>query len=255
MVIMSDPFDIADRVAMVTGASQGLGRAFAMTLARRGAKVCLAARSAARLDKVLDDISKAGGAAHAVALDVLDHDSINAAVTEAERHLGAIDILVNNAGVAVQKPFLEQSEADWDAVVDTNLKGAFLVTQSVARGMAERRSGTIINIASMMAHATITQLTPYAASKGGLAQMTRNMALELARYGIRVNAIAPGYIGTEMTDAFFGSPAGLRVISEIPMRRLGATEDLEGPLMLLCSDASRYMTGATVLVDGGFLLR
>lgn len=254
MNTMSDPFDIAGRVAMVTGASQGLGRGFAMTLARRGAKVCLAARSTAKLDKVLSDISKAGGTAHPVALDVLDHDSINAAVSEAERHLGAIDILVNNAGVAVQKPFLEQSGADWDAVIDTNLKGAFLVAQSVARGMSERGSGTIINIASMMAHATITQLTPYAASKAGLVQMTRNMALELARYGIRVNAIAPGYISTEMTDDFFTSPTGLKVVAGIPMRRLGKPEDLEGPLVLLASDASRYMTGATVLVDGGFVL-
>ncbi|MGB3864882.1 MAG: glucose 1-dehydrogenase [Xanthobacteraceae bacterium] len=252
---MGDLFDITGRVALVTGASRGLGRQFATMLAQRGAKVCVAARSVAKLNAVLEDIHGNGGTACAVALDVLDADSISAAVATTEQNLGAIDILVNNAGVAVQKPFLEQSEADWDAVIDTNLKGAFLVAQKVAQGMAERRHGTIINVASMMAHATIAQLTPYAASKGGLVQMTRNMALELARYGIRVNAIAPGYIETEMTDAFFRSPAGLKVISEIPVRRLGAPEDLEGPLMLLCSDASRYMTGATVLVDGGFLLR
>lgn len=252
---MGDLFDIAGRVALVTGASQGLGRRFAMILAQRGAKVCVAGRSAVKLDPVLEDIRKFGGTACAVALDVLDFDGIGAAVSTAEQCLGPIDILINNAGVAVQRPFLEQSEADWDAVIDTNLKGAFLVAQKVAQGMAGRRGGVIVNIASMMAHATIAQLTPYAASKAGLVQMTRNMALELARYGIRVNAIAPGYIETEMTDAFFRSPAGLKVISEIPARRLGAPEDLEGPLMLLCSDASRYMTGATVLVDGGFLLR
>ena len=252
--MMSDMFDIAGRVAMVTGASQGLGRRFAMTLAQGGAKVCVAARSVSKLGNVVADIDKAGGTALAVALDVLDGESISTAVKRTEEQLGAIDILVNNAGVAVQKPFLEQTEADWDAVVDTNLKGAFLVAQAVARRMAGRQTGTIINIASMMAHATITQLTPYAASKGGLMQMTRNMALELSRFGIRVNAIAPGYIGTEMTDDFFASPPGLKVISAIPMRRLGRLEDLDGPLLLLASDASRYMTGSTILVDGGFLL-
>lgn len=253
--MMRDMFDISGRVAMVTGASQGLGRRFAMTLAQRGAKVCVAARSVAKLGKLVDDIGKSDGIAHAVALDVLDRQSIAAAVAQATERLGPIDILINNAGVAVQKPFLEQTEADWDAVVDTNLKGAFLVAQAVARAMAERQQGgTIINIASMMAHATITQLTPYAASKGGLMQMTRNMALELARFDIRVNAIAPGYIGTEMTTDFFASAAGLKVISGIPMRRLGKPEDLDGPLLLLASNASRYMTGSTVLVDGGFLL-
>ncbi len=252
---MSDLFDISGRVALVTGASQGLGRRFAMTLAQRGAKVCVAARSAEKLGKLVDDIGTTGGIALAVALDVLDRDSIEAAVAQAGERLGAIDILVNNAGVAVQKQFLDQTEADWDAVIDTNLKGAFLVAQTVARTMAERQQGgAIINIASMMAQATITQLTPYAASKGGLTQMTRNMALELLRFGIRVNAIAPGYIGTEMTEDFFASPAGHRVISGIPMRRLGKPEDLDGSLLLLASDASNYMTGSTILVDGGFLL-
>lgn len=251
---MTDSFAIADRVALVTGASQGLGRRFAITLARHGAKVCLAARSAHKLAGAVDEIRSAGGTACAVALDVLDTTSIADAISQAEEHLGGIDILVNNAGVAVPKPFFEQTEADWDSVIDTNLKGAFLVAQAVARNMAERRNGVIINIASMMAYATLSKLTPYAASKSGLMHMTRNMALELARFGIRVNAIAPGYIGTEMTEEFFQTPPGLEMISGIPMRRLGKTEDLDGPLLLLASDASRYMTGSTIVVDGGFLL-
>lgn len=252
---MLDVFDVSGRVALVTGASQGLGRQFATTLARRGAKVCVAARSADKLADVVGEIAGAGGTAYAVSLDVLSRDSIEAAVLQAENHLGPIDILVNNAGIGTAKPFLEQTEADWDAVVDTNLKGAFLVAQAVARRMAARNEGTIINIASIMAYAAIAQLTPYAASKGGVMQMTRNMALELARFGIRVNAIAPGYVGTEMNKEFFDTPAGRKVIAGIPMRRLGAPEDLEGALLLLCSDASRYMTGSAILVDGGFLLR
>lgn len=252
---MKDIFDISGRVVLVTGASQGLGRRFATTLAQRGAKVCVAARSADKLASVVDKIEKAGGVAYPVSLDVLNRNSIEAAVLQAEEKLGPIDVLVNNAGIGISKPFFEQTEADWDAVVDTNLKGAFLVAQAVARRMAARKQGAVINIASMLAYATITQLTPYAASKGGLMQMTRNMALELARFGIRVNAIAPGYIETEMTEEFFQTPAGQKVIAGIPMRRLGASEDLDGPLLLLCSDASRYMTGSTILIDGGFLLQ
>lgn len=216
--------------------------------------VCLAARSAPRLAEAAEEIRAAGGTACAVALDVLDAASIATAVAEAEQRLGAIDVLVNNAGVAVPKPFFEQTEADWDEVIDTNLKGAFLVAQAVARTMAERRSGVIVNIASMMAYATLSQFTPYAASKSGLMHMTRNMALELAPFGIRVNAIAPGYIATEKTEEFFQTPPGLEMISGIPMRRIGRSEDLDGPLLLLASDASRYMTGSTIVVDGGFLL-
>lgn len=251
---MNDIFDIAGRVAFVTGASQGLGRHFAQALARSGAKVCLAARRVGKLDAVVGEIADAGGVAIAVSVDVLDQASIEIAVAHAEDRLGPIEVLVNNAGVAVQKPFLDQTEGDWDAVVGTNLKGAFLVAQAVARGMVERRRGSIINIASMMAYGTIVQLTPYAASKGGLMQMTRNMALELARFDVRVNAIAPGYIETEMTKEFFQTPPGQKVIAGIPTRRLGQVEDLDGPLLLLASDASRYMSGSVVLVDGGFLL-
>lgn len=251
---MKDMFDLSGRVALVTGASQGLGRRFATTLARKGARVCVAARSIGKLETLAREIEVAGGTAHAVAMDVLDAAGVARAVEAAEQALGPIDILVNNAGVAVPKPFLEQTEADWDAVVGANLKGAFLVAQTVARGMCARKRGSIVNIASMLGFGTITQLSPYAASKGGLVQLTRNMALELARYDVRVNAIAPGYIGTEMTEDFFKSPAGLKTIAGIPSRRIGRPEDLDGPLLLLASDAGRYMTGSTILVDGGFLL-
>ena len=251
---MTDSFDLAGRVALVTGASQGLGRNFAKTLARKRAHVCVAARSQQKLESLVREIEAEGGTACAVAMDVLDAASIGRAVVVAEQALGPIDILVNNAGVAVQKPFLEQTEADWDAVVGANLKGAFLVAQAVGRGMCERRRGSIVNIASMLAFGAIAQLSPYAASKAGLVQLTRNMALELARYGVRVNAIAPGYIATDMTADFFESPQGLKIIAGIPSRRIGQVEDLDGPLLLLASDAGRYMTGSTILVDGGFLL-
>ncbi len=251
---MTDIFDIAGRVAFVTGASQGLGRRFAVTLASRGAKVGLAARSVEKLAAVVDEIIASGGKATATAIDVLDCASIDAAVAEMSSTLGPIDILVNNAGVAVTKPVLDQTEEDWDAVVDTNLKGAFLVAQAVARQMAKRGGGSIVNIASILGYGTISQLTPYAVSKAGLIQMTRNMALELARYGIRVNAIAPGYVETEMTRDFFATPPGQAIVAGIPQRRLGRGNDLDGPLLLLASDASRYMTGSVVLVDGGFLL-
>lgn len=251
---MTNTFDLAGRVALVTGASQGLGRRFATTLANNGARVCVAARSMPKLEELAQQITAAGGSACAVAMDVLDTASIERAVAAAEETLGPIDILVNNAGVAVQKPFLEQTEADWDAVVGANLKGAFLVAQAAARSMCARRRGSIVNIASMLGFGTITQLSPYVASKGGLVQLTRNMALELARYDVRVNAIAPGYIATDMTEEFFGSPQGLKIVAGIPSRRIGRPEDLDGPLLLLASDAGRYMTGSTILVDGGFLL-
>jgi len=251
---MTTVFDITGRTALVTGASQGLGQRFAQVLAAHGAKVCLAARNLEKLNSVVAAIESTGGTAMAACIDVLDRCSIDSALTSIQDQYGAIDILVNNAGIAVTKPVLEQTEADWDAVVGTNLKGAWLVAQAVARQMSEKDGGSIINIASMLGYATVAQLTPYAASKGGLIQMTRNMALELARKRIRVNAIAPGYIGTELTHEFFSTPSGKKVIERIPQHRLGDTADLDGPLLLLASDASRYMTGSVVLVDGGFML-
>jgi NAD(P)-dependent dehydrogenase (short-subunit alcohol dehydrogenase family) len=246
--------DLSGKVALVTGASSGLGRHFANTLAKHGVKVGLGARRIGALQALADEIRAGGGSAAAVALDVTDSSSIANAIERIEAELGPIDILVNNSGVAVSKPLLEQTEADWDSVVDVNLKGAFLVATAVARRMRDhKRAGSIINIESILSFRQAGHVAPYAASKGGLTQLTRSMALELARHQIRVNGIAPGYFATEMNSAFFETPPGQAMIKRIPQQRLGQLPDLDGPLLLLASDASRYMTGATLVVDGGHL--
>jgi 3-oxoacyl-[acyl-carrier protein] reductase len=253
-------FDLSGRTALVTGASQGLGRRFATVLAQHGARVGLAARQVEKCRELQRSIEQQGGQATSVALDVTAGlAAIEAAVDAIEQALGAVDILINNAGVAVAKPFLEQSEADWDRVVDTNLKGAFFVAQAVARRMAARdpkpaHGGSIVNIASVLSLGVVGYLASYAAAKGGLWQVTRTMALELARHQIRVNALAPGYIETEINQDFLAGPAGERMRQRIPQRRFGTTADLDGALLLLASDASRYMTGSVIVVDGGFLL-
>lgn len=252
---MSDPFDLAGKVALVTGASQGLGQRFARTLADRGAKVALAARQVDKLDALKAEIEGDGGTACAASLDVTDRASIDGCFEQVTNDLGPIDILVNNAGVAVSKPFLEQSEADWEKVVGTNLKGAFFVAQAAARRMVERADGgAIVNIASVLALEVIGHLSPYAASKGGIWQVTKTMALELARHDIRVNALAPGYIETEINRDFLRSAAGRQMVKKIPQRRFGEPEDLDGALLLLASDAGRYITGSVIVVDGGFML-
>ena len=209
---MSDLFDLSGRVALVTGASQGLGRRFAMVLAEHGARVGLAARQVGKCEELQAEIEQQGGRAASVALDVTAGlAAIEAALDQVEQALGPIDILVNNAGVAVSKPFLEQNEADWDRVVDTNLKGAFFTAQAVARRMVARdpkpaHGGSIVNIASVLAQDVVGHLAPYAAAKGGLWQVTRTMALELARHQVRVNALAPGYIETEINRDFLAGP-------------------------------------------------
>ena len=252
---MADPFDLTGRVALVTGASQGLGRGFALTLAGRGAKVMLAARRLDRLEAVRSEIAASGGTAACVALDLTDPAAIEAAAEAAEAALGPVDVLVNNAGIAVNKAVMDQSVADWDAVAGTNLRGPFLMSQAVARRMIARgQGGSIVNVASVLGLGVIGQLAPYAAAKAGLIQLTKAMALELARHAIRVNAIAPGYVETEMNSAFFHTEPGQKLIRAIPQRRLGHDGDLAGALLLLASDASAYMTGSVLVVDGGFLL-
>ncbi len=253
---MTDPFDLNGKVALVTGASQGLGMRFATTLAERGAKVALAARQVEKLDSLKNEIEGHGGTACAVRLDVTDAASIEACFQQVTDELGPLDILVNNAGVAVSKSVLEQTEAEWDKVVDTNLKGAFFVAQATARRMVERgEGGAIVNIASVLALEVIGHLGPYAASKGGIWQVTKTMALELARYDIRVNALAPGYIETDINRDFLRSAAGQQMVKKVPQRRYGEPEDLDGALLLLASDAGRYITGSVIVVDGGFMLQ
>lgn len=248
-------FNLTGKVALVTGASQGLGARFAETLAASGAAVAVAARQVAKLEELAERIRAAGGTAHAVAMDVTDPASVAAAIENVEAALGPLNVLVNNAGIAVQKPFLEMSPEDYDQVLDTNLKGCFLVAQATARRMKENGGGSIINISSVLGTEVIGALSTYCASKGGLLQLNRAMALELSRYGIRVNAIAPGYIETPINSGFFKTEPGRNMVKTIPQRRLGQPDDLDGALLLLASGQSAYMTGSVVTVDGGFVLR
>ncbi len=247
-------FDVRDKVALITGASSGFGKHFASVLSRAGVRVGLAARRVDTLQAAAAEIAAAGGVAAATKLDVGDEESIASAVLAIEESLGPIDILINNAGICITKPVLEQTERDWDDVLDVNLKGAFLMATHVARRMRDhKRGGSIINIQSILSFRQAGHITPYAASKAALNQLTKSMALELARYNIRVNGIAPGYFLTDISRDFFASEAGAAMLKRIPQRRLGRFEDLDGPLLLLASDASRYMTGSTIVVDGGHL--
>jgi len=242
------PFDLSGKTALVTGASSGLGAHFAKCLGEAGAAVVLAARRADRLQSLQAELANTGIKAKTIDLDVTSSDSVAAALDAA----GPIDVLVNNAGISIVKPALEMPEKDWDAVVDTNLRGAWLMAQGAARRwVADKRPGSIVNIGSILGLRTIGQVAPYNASKAGLIHLTRALAMEWARYQIRVNAICPGYIETEMNSAFWRTPGGQRLIERIPQRRIGQPEHLDGALLLLASDAGTFMTGSVITVDGG----
>jgi NAD(P)-dependent dehydrogenase (short-subunit alcohol dehydrogenase family) len=252
---MSYVLSLKGRNALVTGASSGLGEYFANALARAGATVALAARRQESLERVCKDIEAKGHSSLAIAMDVTDSTSVGAAFAKVEERLGKIDILVNNAGTTLTKPFLDVEETEWNRVIETNLNGAFLAAQAAARIMKGQASGgAIVNIASILGLRVAGQVAPYVTSKAAIVQLTKAMALELARYRIRVNALCPGYIETELNRDFFASDTGQALIKRIPQRRLGKLDDLEGPLLLMCSDAGSYMTGAVLAVDGGHLV-
>jgi NAD(P)-dependent dehydrogenase (short-subunit alcohol dehydrogenase family) len=247
--------DLRGKVALVTGASGGLGGHFARLLAASGAVVGLAARRRDRLEDLAGEIARAGGTALPVPLDVTDDASVADAFAAVEASFGTVDVLVNNSGVAGRGALMADLPPDeFAAVLGVNLTGAYRVAREAARRLiAAGKPGSVVNVASILAERVGPGVGAYAASKAGLAHLTRAMALEWARHGIRVNALAPGYILTEINAAFFAGEAGKAMVRRIPQRRLGEPADLDGPLLLLASDASRYMTGSVLVVDGGHL--
>ena len=251
---MPDTFSLAGKVALVTGAAGGLGTHFAQTLGRAGARVILAGRRQEPLDQLACELKELGIEAHAVPIDVTDESSIRSGFEQAQALCGLINIAVCTAGVAANKSALSLSAEEWDQVLDINLKGCWLVSREAARRLIDAgQPGSLIHISSILGHRVAGHVLPYTISKAGLEQMTKALALEWARHGIRVNALAPGYIETNLNRDFFASEPGQALIKRIPQRRLGNVSDLDGALLLLASDASAYMTGSSIVVDGGHL--
>lgn len=250
-----DLFDLRGRVALVTGASKGLGRAMAMGLAKAGAELALCARDARGLSEAREEARGHGVRAEVFPMDVTREESVREAVETAVDALGKIDILVNNAGVNVRKPTLELSGEEWDRVLDTNLKGYFLVAQAVGRHMVARRCGKVINISSIFGTVGMSNQLAYACSKGGINQMTKVMAIEWAPHNVQVNAIGPTYFETPLVAALRDDPERFRFINErTPMGRWGQPEELEGTVIFLASKASDFITGQTIYVDGGWTI-
>ncbi|OJF95838.1 2-deoxy-D-gluconate 3-dehydrogenase [Rhizobium sp. 58] len=248
-------FDLNGRSALVTGGSRGLGQAIAQALAFAGADVAVTARDVASLGETVRLIEDSGKRAFPFALDVRDVDACSRVVEAASQALGGLDILINNAGTEEIRPALDVDEALWDRIVSTNLKGAFFCAQAAARQMSGfGRGGAIVNLCSLTSYVGIPTAVPYGSSKAGLMGMTHALAAEWAPLDIRVNAIAPGYFRTAMTDVFYQDAAWQQaMLDKIPQRRFGAMEDVAGAVVFLASDASRYVTGHCIPVDGGYL--
>ena len=247
-------FRLDNKTVFITGASSGIGKHCALLLAQAGAKVAVGSRRIAQLQAVVDEITQLGGQAKAFELDVTNNKSVAKCFDEMTTW-SLPTIVINNAGMSINRKLLDQTEEDWDRVIDTNLKGSWLVATEAARHMVARNvSGSIVNIASVLGERVIGGVAPYVISKAGVIQSTKVMALELARHHIRVNALLPGYVITDLNRDFLLSEAGQKILARIPSRRFNNLEDLNGPLLLLASNASSAMSGATIAVDGGHLI-
>lgn len=244
-------FHLDGKRALITGASSGFGAHFAQLLSAAGAEVILAARRTDKLSELQHSLLSQGRKASLVSMDVSSRNSVKTCFDQ----MGACDIVINNAGITVTRALLDQSEEDWDSVIDTNLKGCWLVATEAARHMrTAEKPGAIVNVASILGERVAAGVAPYAISKAAVIQATKVMALELARYQIRVNALLPGYVVTDLNRDFLQSEAGEKLRSRIPTRRFGHITDLDGPLLLLCSDAGVGMTGSCLTVDHGHLI-
>ena len=249
---MNDIFDLTGKTAIITGASSGLGKHFAKTLASAGANLVICARRVKNLEQLKQEID---AEVLVLPLDVTSEESVLNFFSEVRNSIGSADILINNAGTSDPKKFKDLDEESWNYVLETNLNGAYRVAKNFTDALLEdKKSGSIVNIASILGLRVGINLTSYATAKAGLVQLTKSMALELARSNIRVNAIAPGYILTEINDDFFATEEGQSYIRNIPMNRLGLESDLDGILLLLSSEASSFMTGSIIPVDGGHLI-
>jgi NAD(P)-dependent dehydrogenase (short-subunit alcohol dehydrogenase family) len=247
-------FDLTGRVALITGGSKGLGRAIAEALARAGADVALVSRTQAELDAAAATVQEYGHRVAAVRADVTDEASVAHAVQQVVDHFGTIDILVNNAGIGDTQAVVDMDAAHWDQVMQVNVRGPMLCCKHVGPHMMQRRSGKVINVASVMATHVARYMSAYCASKAAIVQFTRVVALEWMRHNIQVNAICPGYFLTDMNAEFFASDRGRQFVADLPMRRLGETRELDGAAVFLASDATSYITGTTLYVDGGHAL-
>jgi NAD(P)-dependent dehydrogenase (short-subunit alcohol dehydrogenase family) len=252
---MLPSFSLVGKRALVTGASSGLGLHFARLLATAGAEVVLAARRTEALERIVAEWPVSSQHVRAVRLDVTDAAAVRDSFDAAEAGGSPLDLIINNAGVAITRPAIEQTEADWDRVLDTNLKGAWLIATEAARRLViAKREGAIVNVASILGERPGGSVAPYCASKAGLVHLTKVLALEWARHGIRVNVLEPGYVITELNQDFLSSVAGQRLMERVPQRRFARPEDLDGAVLLLASDAGRHITGAALAVDGGHLV-